>query len=111
MSSRGRTLGLRVARVRDRPLTSCSLGLWGRSGHWSDCHAGDHLVMVVVEEGGVVGKSLLPAPVTGPVAPAPSKATFSAMPCSRSFRSQLCPSAGRNRYPPQELAVVGTIIA
>ena len=46
----GRTVGRGYSRVggggpgaRDSPPTSCSLGLWGRSGHGSDCHAGgDH---------------------------------------------------------------------
>lgn len=48
MGSRGRTVGREHARVgvagmRDSPPTSCSLGLRGRSGHRSDCHAGgDH---------------------------------------------------------------------
>lgn len=48
MGSRGRTVGpehsrVGVAGMRDSPPTSCSLGLRGRSGHRSDCHAGgDH---------------------------------------------------------------------
>lgn len=48
MGWRGRTVGRGHSRVggagvRDSPPTSCSLGLWGRSGHRSDCHAGGDL--------------------------------------------------------------------
>ena len=51
------------AGARDSPPTSCSLGLWGRSGHRSDCHAGgDH-------GGGWLASASSPPPRRGPASP------------------------------------------
>lgn len=68
---RGHT-SLGVAGVSDSPPTSCSLGLWGRSGHPSDCHSGgDHWW----GGGARVGRSFfpaLPAQLLPPPCPAPA---------------------------------------
>lgn len=67
MGSRGRTVGrehsrVGVAGMRDSPPTSCSLGLRGRSGHRSDCHAGgDH-----GEVGGGLKRAFPPQPLPRP---------------------------------------------
>lgn len=98
MGSKERTMGRQVgvAGVRDSPPTSCSLGLRGRSGHRSDCHAGgDH-----GEVGGRLKKSLPSAPLTS-----------LALPCSSSFRSQPCPSGGRNRCLPTTVFCSGWLWA
>lgn len=93
MSSRGRILerehtSVGMAGVSDSPPTSCSLGLWGR---WS------------------AGATVTPAEITGvwggacwkePLPCLAGSATSSALPCSCSFGSQLCPSGGGNRCTP-----------
>lgn len=75
-----------AAGVRDSPPISCSLEPWGRSGRRSDCHAGgDHRRGWGSESASSPPGRRLPL------------SHFLRLPCSRFFRSQLCPSGGRNR--------------